>query len=218
MNSLKTIVVLFFIFLSTLSYSQKRLSNFVEMSVTAGLTHDFEPTGLYDSRNQTANTVVQSKSFARSKGYSFGIGGLLFKETGIKFSGGRTEYGFKFDGNLENSSTSFNDQFKVIYLEFYVGLIQKFRLNESFKLLFDGGVAFHTGADRLTDNIVLYVRNSRSILSFAGIEIPMAGNNFFINAGLQFRFPMRSYNKGTFSPTEYRPYFIGLKIGMNFQF
>ena len=218
MKFIKTIIILILINLANVSYSQNILNNVVELSIDNGFANDLGTLGTYKRFNFPEDIEIDSRRSARTKNITFSFTRYLYRRNGIKISFGHSEYGFDFDGKTETSRVSIKDFYRATYLEWGISYIHRVPISMIINLLLEPGIRYHSDADTKSSTINFLDKDSYSISSYMGLEIPMIGERFFANLGLQFKLPLHRYDYSFNSTQRLYPYFIGIKIGLNYQF
>jgi len=218
MKITKTIFILTILCIAQFGSSQKVFRNVIEISTNVGFSSDLAPLHTISSFSSPEDIIMEQRSPARVRSFALSLGGYLTKRSGFKVTAGQLEFGYDYKGRLETSNTPISDSYRVTYLDFGIVLMHRIPISESLKILVNSGFHFNTDGSPRSGTINYGNRNSYSASGYVGAEIPMFGNHFFINGGLQVKYPLKQYNRDRGSGIQYLPYFIGIKIGVNYQF
>jgi len=217
MKTIKAIFVYIFLCLSQNGNSQNDLSSVLELNINFGLSNDLaEVREGYLPSDAMSIIVINKRWFARLNYFSFGYTKLINPKNGIKASFGLTKYGFDYD----DIQITKNSTYRINYMELGISYVYRTPTFSTAKLVLEPGFRYHWNATSPVLNAISFRHiDSFSFSSYAGFEVPMLANNFFISAGLQVKVPLHRYNT-EFSVTNdgYYPYFIGIRIGVNYQF
>ncbi len=218
MKFVKAIIVFIFLCLGFCGYSQINLTSVIELSVDHGLSNDLADGNRFSSFNGSGDILVSNRRLARTRNISVGYTILLNSKNGFKISFGYATYGFDYKGIFINSQNPINDLYRKTFLEWGVSYVYKIPVFPTARLIIEPGIRYHSNGNPTSNAIVFADKDSFSISNYTGFEIPMMGNNFFVTVGLQLKIPLQRYNFGFNENEGYYPYFIGLKIGVNYQF
>lgn len=213
------IIFCIIIFCAQNSFGQIVYRNVIEVSTNLGFSNDFGSNSVeYRSSTLGENILIEEKSSVLVRSFGISYSRFLSDSEGIRLSFGQLEYGFDFKGTAVNSNRQISDFYRVTYLDFSLEILNKLQLTKSIKLLSSAGFHYNTDESPRSGTIVLNNKNSCSGSLTAGLEYPMLGDRFFVNASIHFRFPLNNYRHTFLVANKYLPYFIGLRLGVNYQF
>jgi len=218
MKIAKTIFFCASIFFSHHLVSQNVFNKVVEIHTNIGISNDFAPLGEYTSFSLNENIIMEQKSFASVRSFGISLGKFISDNYGFRFTLGQQEYGFDYKGRTSISNTIVTDSYRVNYIDFSFEVLNRIWLSETLKLLVNVGLHLNTDPSPRSRTINIGNKDSASASFETGIEYPMFSNSFFVIAGLQFRLSLKRYNHKRMLDNKYKPYLIGLKIGINYQF
>jgi hypothetical protein len=207
-----------FISLATLCFGQNQRLNAIELTADIGISHDLGETAKYKTFTFFEDLVVEGRTIARTRNWSLNYTRLLNPKNGVKISFGQTQFGFDYEGKLQNTGTPLRGFFQLTNLEFGLSYLRKIFQSNGVALLVEPGIRYHSDASPRSNAIIISGQDAFSLSVYTGLEFPMVGDNFFTNLGLQIKLPLQRYNIDRGTDTPYYPYFIGIKIGVNFQF
>ena len=202
---------------TTLSFSQDYKKNVFELYIDMGFSNDFGKQRLYQTLSFMEEVFVENKRFISARNFGISYSRYLNDQNGIKFQFGKAKYGFDFEGITGINKRPVIGFQHITHLEFGLSYIRRIPLGTSSVLLIEPGFRYHYDASPQSDNIFVRVIDSFSFSSYTGMEFPMMGDRFFANLGLQIKLPILRYNRDIGEPAYY-PYFIGLRVGVNYQF
>lgn len=211
--------------LSNASFCQENLNNALEVSFAYGPANDLTPMGTYPISNffgsPTDAIEIENKSHITAQNIGFSYTNYFNSKHGIKLQFGIIQTGFDFSGRFQVSGLRVIDSYRLELYEWGVSYIYKIPISKFAVLMIEPGLRYYSFSDAPRSNLFgISRKDAFSALSFIGIELPLIGNNFFLNAGIQAKLPLQKYNnKFNFnSQPDYYPYFIGAKIGVSFRF
>lgn len=202
----------------TLSFAQFDHKNAFEISRDYGLSNDLGPGETYRTFISDY-IIIDKKTSAKTKNIEASYTRYINSFNGIKFSVGLSKYGFDYEGVTMISNTQMEGSIRVRYLEFGISYLARIPIFQNTKLLIEPGLRYHLDESSTSSSIVFRRSNAFSASIFSGLEFLMIGENIFTIVGLQLKLPLQKYND-TLSPTTppIYPFFIGLKIGIKYQF
>ena len=217
---MKLASTVFLLFLSILSNAQYDYNNIVELTYDFGISNDFADDAFYNSNTSSELILVEKRSSIRTRNIGFGYTRLLNRKNGIKASFAVAKFGFHIKGSTDQTNTNFNNSYTISFLEWGLSYVRCFPLSHSRKIIVEPGLRYHSDGSPRSNGISITRKDSYSFSLYSGYELPMAGNNYFVNVGLQIKIPLEVYNINLSlnEPKDFLPYFIGFKIGVNFQF
>lgn len=219
MKAMNSIVIAILMCTSTISYCQFELRNAFELSIDYGFSSDYGSGEFYTLNNFGSQVIyVENRSPVRTKNTALSYSRFLNPKNGFKISFGMANYGFNIKGKTNINNTPFKGTYKINYLEWGLSYIRRVPIAQNFKLLIEPGLRYHSDGSPDSDGITIFRDDSFSFSLYSGIETLMIGNNFFANIGLQLKLPVERYDFEFDHRPAFYPYFIGLKIGVNYQF
>ncbi len=198
--------------------SQSYFKNVIEINSDVGLSNDSNNIGIYSGFRILSEFIIQNRRFARSRNIAFSFKRFISPSNGFKLQFGHSKYGFNFEGRVRSTNLYIKDYYRTSFFEWGLSYIRKIKIGEITNLLLEPGILYHTNSRTKTENINFFRKDSFSASCYTGLEFPMAGNNFFANVGLQFKLPLERYNHDFDQWPGFYPYFIGIRIGANYQF
>lgn len=201
-----------------LGVSQYGFNKFIEIHTNLGYSNDNAPVGQYLAPALPENILIQEKSFVFARSAGISLGYYLTKNFGIKASIGQLQFGFDFKGETLLTQTDVASTFKVTYVDLAFGLLFRKAITENTKLISSLEYRINTDESPKSAVINLSTENATSVSFYTGLEYPMYGNRFFANLGFFGSYPLKTYNRPREFGNKYLPYFLGLRIGINFQF
>jgi len=216
---IRKIIILISLFgwtITCVGQDQKR--NALELNVDLGISYDFGAPEIYMTWAFFEDLVAENRSPARTRNWSVCYTRFINPKNGIKISFGQTQFGFDYGGKLQNSETPIIGFHRLTNLEFGVSYLRKISISEHALILIEPGLRYHSDGSSESNAINISTLDVFSFSGYTGIEFPMMGDHFFTNVGLQVKLPLQRYNFDFGSNPPYYPYFIGVKIGVSFQF
>jgi len=223
MKITKTLILFFALSWSSLCFGQEYFNNVIELSFEAGLINDLKSDKSYLDRFDQSKVInFENRNFARASNFGFSYSTYIKPKFGIKLLYSRTTFGFDYS-IIEQGSTATNPEsfgsVRTTHAELGIALIWKTPLTPFINLLLEPSIRLHTEHEVNSNSIIIYTTDSFSLTNFAGIEFPIFSDNFFINTGVQIKIPLKSYSfMGWDEYPGYYPYFIGIRIGVNYHF
>ena len=214
---MKSAITIFLTIASMTINAQSYFRNSIELNIDYGISGNSHDASTYDYQFNADQILVNEKTTVRSRNYQVGITRFLNAKSGIKASFGYANYGFNLEGNFDLLGTRFDNSYTISYLEWGISYIRRipFKLGH---FLFEPGLRYHSDGSPRSSGIYISRKDALSFSFYSGYELPMVGNNFFTNLGLQIKVPVESYSSELSDSPSFYPYFIGLKLGVNFQF
>ena len=218
MKITKVVLIIAFLSLTNFCFSQEYKKNVAEFNFDFGISKDFGTKSTFNAFSFPEHIQIEKSSIARAINFNLSFTRYLNNNHGIKLLFGRTKFGFDFEGAVEVTGRKVIGYQRTKYLEFGISYIRRIPLTSSTKLLLAPGIRYHSDGSPHS-NAINFIRNdSFAFSSYSGIEFPMHGEDFFANIGLQVKLPLQRYNNVFDGPEGYYPYFIGVKVGVNYQF
>jgi len=211
-------LIYLFLLASFAANSQSLNKNIIEINSDFGLSSNLDSEGIFNRSAFPNEIFVTRISKTRTQNYAFCYSRLFNASSGIKLSIGKSVFGFSYQGTIVQTNEITTDAFRSSYLEFGVSYIHRIFIYEGSILLLEPGLRYHSDANRTSGSINFYDKDTFSSSLYAGMEFPLSNNDFFLNAGLQIKLPFGRYNQEFDPSSSFRPYFVGIKIGVNFQF
>ena len=218
---MKHLAVILCLFLwSPMGKGQDHFKNILEFDLGIGTTNDMSGNKTYNLFNSMEDLVNTNRRSPWVINMALGFSHFISSNNGIKFTFGFNHYGFDYSGQLSASNTLINGSFRTRFLEIGMSFFRRTRLSKMTQLIIESGFRYHSDPSFQSDGLLFSFQESISLSNYLGVEIPMSGYNYFTNAGIQVKLPLRRYNFDSIPPLSpsYYPYFIGLKIGLDFQF
>lgn len=219
-----------FIFLIIVSWGnnifcQVNLNNALEVSFAYGHANDLTSLGTYALSSPTGNPTdaitVDKKSHIIAKNIGLSYTYYVNNKNGIKLQFGIIQTGFEYSGRFQVSRLQARGSYRLVLYEWGVSYIRRFPISNFATLMVEPGLRYYSFRDSPRSNqFRISRRDAFSGLCFVGIELPLIGNNLFLNAGIQAKLPLQKYNNkfNYNSQPDYYPYFVGAKIGISVQF
>jgi len=219
-NFISFCVILFFshFAIGQKDHYKKDKYRIVEIHTYNGFSNNFAPLGNYRSIGFSGVILIEQKSFASVQGFGISLGKYGSDDFGFKFSLGVLEYGFDYEGRTAISNILTSDAYRVTYVDISAGVMHRIWKSETAELRIEGGFHRNTNSNSNSRTINLSTKNSHSISFDIGAESPMPINNLFVYISLHFRFPLQRFNYRRTPDTKFKPYFMGFKLGTNYQF
>lgn len=218
MKITKTIIILFLSIWTTFGYGQSDYTFVLEINADYGLSNDFSDNEYYRTRTFGELLYVDQRSTMRTRNYMFSTAWFFNRKSGAKISFGLSTFGFNAIGRNDVTGALLNSSYQITLLEWGLSYTRRFTLSESATLLVEPGLRYHSDGDTNSPVIRISRNDAFAFSWYTGIEIPMQGNQFFANLGLQVKIPLERYSNDFSEQPPYHPYFIGVKFGVNFQF
>lgn len=218
MKITNTIIITFVLSWTMTGFSQTFYKNNLEINVDYGFSNDYSEGEFYRTRTFGELLNVESRSSARTRNYTFSFARLFNRNNGLKLSFGLSEFGLDARGRNSATLELINASYRITHLEWGATYVRRFTLSENAILLIEPGLRFHSDGSQSSPTIRISREDAFAFSFYSGVEVPMVGQNFFANLGIQFKIPLESYSYNKETQPAYYPYFIGLKLGINFQF
>ena len=202
------------------SFSQGKINTALSVNIEFGLSSDGNNSNRYpfDVGVTSDIVLVHKREFRILHNYNFSYTRFFAKEHGISLSCGISSFGFEYEGISENSGIEVSGYFQTNRSEIGVSYIHRSALSPKAFLLFEPGIRYHNEGDFTTNRVWLIGKSAYSFSGFAGLEFPQTSTGIFTCIGIQVKAALSEYNR-IFSTSEpFYPYFIGIRLGVNFRF
>lgn len=209
--------ILIFLFFNL--QAQRFYRNSFEFNVELGISNDLSSSTNYNTRSLSGTFTVDDRWPTRVRNLNFAFTRFINRKNGFHLSYGETNFGFNIKGNFDQNGVNFREKYSIKYLELglsYVRIIS----NDSFgNYIFKPGILILRNSQPIASIVSIFARSAFSFSLYAGYEFPMLGDQFFTSIGLQLKIPMMAYNRqrSNLVQPDFYPYFLGLKVGFNFQ-
>ena len=223
MRFTKAIIISSLLFITITGFAQSEYKNVVEIGFSFGLSNTIGSFDTYSVLNSSIGPIfmpisIKEKYSSRVPNFNVSYTRYIDNKNGIKISLGRVDYGLKFRRETASTNGILIENHTVKFVEFGLSYARKIQVSSYAKIIIEPGLLFHINPEYGTRNFQVLHRNAFSFASFTGIEFPIVENNFTINSGLLLKLPIMKYDYPRDPELGYYPYFIGIKLGMNYQF
>ena len=202
------------------SFSQGKINTALSVNIEFGLSSDGNNSNRYpfDVGVTSDIVLVQKRKFRVLHNYNLSYTRFFAKEHGISLSCGISSYGFEYEGVSENSGNKVSGYYQTNRSEIGLSYVHRSALSPKVFMLFEPGIRYHTEGDFTTNRVWLIGQSAYSFSGFAGFEFLQNRCGIFTNIGVQVKVALTEYNRIFRSTEAFYPYFIGIRLGVNFRF
>ena len=182
----------------------------------------------YRAFDSSPTVNILEVGLSRNNNYNFGIGYNPTRSISINGSIGVASYGFRYTGDVVASPINtasiggFTSKASYSSRVMEVGLSAKYlvKSNESISLFIQPGLAWNTNQAGVFTPILFipFKSNNFSATLFAGVEIPMISNTFFISVGINSKIALNNFAAFYDYDNQFYPYAIGLQTTLSYRF
>ena len=219
MKTMNSIIITILICVYSTTYCQTDFKNVFELSVDYGFSSDLASGETYNINTFPSQIIsVENRSPVKTRNATFGYSRFLNSKNGLKASFAFANYGFDISGRTDVTNTFLKATYTITYLEWGLSYIRRLPITEDFKLLIEPGLRYHSDGSQQSGGIRITRKDAFSFSLYSGIETPMMGESLFANVGILIKLPIQRYDYTFSDSIAFYPYFIGFKLGINFQF
>ncbi|MEM9546372.1 MAG: hypothetical protein AAGA77_10375, partial [Bacteroidota bacterium] len=181
------------------------------MSFNVGFTSRFNIPDLHPTIFNTQDFRVNRINAIRERNWTLSYTRFIDPANGIKFSYGSYSFGFYYNGLFESSDIRVNNRARYFSDEWSLSYVRRIPFSKESHLIFEPGLLFHSNIRPEAFTLSISTKNSFSVSTFVGVEIPLASNDFFINTGILVKLPIEKYNFTFNQEPDFYPYYIGVR-------
>lgn len=166
-------------------YSQFDFKNSLEFNTSYGISGDYGDIQSYMTFAPLETINLSNKSAARTRNFELSYTRFFTSKNGVKASLGLARYGFDYSGISDISSEVVNGIYRLQYLELGLSYCRRIPISKTTQVLVEPGFRYHLNGEFTASSIFVFFNESYSFSLYSGYEMPLIGDNYFVNVGLQ---------------------------------